>query len=634
MYSNSISDTTPANYYAYFISEDNINKIKNTLDNKAKRDEILKNIPSNIIEKNNKISFTKLNDFVNISYNGSILDIDEGTLNDFSAKINTNYTYNINNMLGLNNKNTNYNILQKLFIKEETINDETKKYLYNDFTLNLKNNLFSIGYFYDYDNYTVNNDDKVLQFGISKLDDLFLINGTNLNSITNLINNENPENPILSYECCYNLYSPYIINNYLELNEQTKLFPDDTEEIKNEINNFNFISSLEIINSENNPYIFNEFSINKINLNEPTEPIDGINFYYKIDDNNNYAKLVYIQNNQIIREYNPIYRICYIKKINEDEQPIIFNNYYQYSIKNNTLISKTKKELTNEEGYNDLNSYIKNHLICELNNYNEETKLIFNENKKDVYTNNISSNKLYYDDIFNFNNISQNISLSSINPFKSKQYLRLIKSFINDIPKSKDITTNNYYEVIPERFRPNSIMKFLIPIECCYYNSSLFINSSNSSSNTQNTPDTPDTQNTPEIIFNETLDFNNENVNIILSIFSTLTNNYGTININNKISKNIYAPLIILPNGLIYIDISSINTIIQEELNTLNNINITEDIIEYNDFYVLRHINILAFDNIYDTSIKLNKDDLKYYYTFNNNNDIIFSYHNNDDENP
>ena len=84
-----------------------------------------------------------------------------------------------------------------------------------------------------------------------------------------------------------------------------------------------------------------------------------------------------------------------------------------------------------------------------------------------------------------------------------------------------------------------------------------------------------------------------------------------------------------MPNGSTFIDLSSINIIIQQQLDSLQNINISEVssniFIQYSNLYVLRNINICAFSNNYDTSIKLNKNDSLYYYTFNNN-DILFSY--------
>lgn len=624
MYSKNISDTTPSTYYAYFISKDNIDKIKEIKDNKAKKDEILKNIPDNIIEKNNKLSFTKLNDIVNVSYNGSILDLNNNISNYNNDKLNLEkkkeIIFDINNCFGLNEKNTDYNILQKLEIKKEIINNENVNFLYNDVEISLINDsehhsYFHIGYFYDYDGYTVNNDKNIICLDLNGMNikfsaiNYYMSYNTNTlyhySSLSNLekINPEGEDKLMFYVKTCYNLFPPYTLEEYIEINEENDINPDD-----NNIHNNNLVTVSEILNSidpehPDDPYIFKDIPIYKVSEEIPADSPEGFYLIFKSESSQKYCRLVYYKNNEIMYELNPIFCINFYKKIN-DEEPIIYNNYYQLINENNNskLKYKIKKQINNKD---DLISFINSHMFCEISNIkntNDKYNIIDNSNYK---TNNISSNNLFFNDEIILDKSFNTITLSSLNPFNSNQYLRLIKSFINDKPKLNDITTNNYYLTIPERFRPNYVFKTLIPIECYYINSSLIPNSSSSSTN--------NTQ-TYNLVYND-----NDNATLILNS-SSLYNNYGEIKLNDLIIKKTYVPLIVMPNGFVYIDTSSVNLIINEQLE-LNKIHSTEDNnIEYENLYVLRKINICAFSFNYDNTLNINKKDFDYYNNFENNN--------------
>ena len=670
MYSKSISDTTPSTYYAYFVSKDNIDKIKDIIDNKAKKDEILKNIPDNIIEKNNKLSFTKLNDIVNVSYNGSILDLNNNNISDYnnnniSLNLSNENIYNFNNIIGLNKTIEDENdikVKQKLFIDKENNNI----YLYNDFeTYKLKydDDDTYINYFYNFDNYYHS---KFLNFNETTFiiidpeketphfEDTFL---TYLMKKRNFKIDSSSQQLVTYYTTCFDLSDEThnITNNYIEFDEKYNELNEFNEQNINELitGTYNLLLAENIYNEPGNVYHYqlNYFPYEIINiikkqLNQNTLPTFEETGYYfcyfekqeEEQETEIYYNLIYYNNdNQTIKIINPIYFIAYDKKLEHMEQPIISYNFYISNIKINketlnipemyvfTYKCKTKKRLFDENNnFNDLSNYIYRHIMCELNYksfdkpffdfnnfiYDKNTNItnyniIDNSNSK---TNNISSNNLYFNDEIILDKTFNTITLSSLNPFNSNQYLRLIKSFINDKPKLNDITNNNYYLTIPERFRPNYVFKTLIPIECYYINSSLIPNSSSSSTN--------NTQ-TYNLIYND-----NDNATLTFNS-SSLYDNYGEIELNDIITKKTYAPLIIMPNGFVYIDTSSINLIINEQLE-LNKIHTTEDNnIGYENLYVLRKINICAFSFNYDNTLKMNKKDFDYYNNFENNNPTI-----------
>lgn len=668
MYSKSISDTTPSIYYAYFISKDNIDKIKEIKDNKAKKDEILKNIPDNIIEKNNKLSFTKLNDIVNISYNGSILNLNDNNISNYnndniSLNVSNQNIYNFNNMIGLNrtqNEDVDYKIKQKLFIDKE--NDYI--YLYNDFeTYKLKyDDDTYINYFYNFDNY---NYSKFLYFNETAFiitdpeketphfEDTFL---TYLMKKRNFYFDSGSQQIISYYTTCFDLSGERynITNNYIEFDEKTNELNEFNEQNINELikDTYKLLLTEDIYNEHENIYHYqlnyppyNTIDIIKKQINQNTLPTFEETGYYfcyfekQEQETEIYYNLIYYDvDNQTIKIINPIYFIAYDKKLENMEQPIISYNFYISNIKTNketldipemyvfTYKCKTKKKLFDENNnFNDLSNYIYRHIMCELNYKSFDNPLydfdnfIYDKNtNNDIYniidnnntnTNNITSNNLYFNDKIVLDKFLNLITFSSLNPYNSNQYLRLIKSFINDKPQLNDITSNNYYLTIPERFRPNYVFKTLIPIECYYINSSLIHNTSSSSSNKLHY----------DLIYKDNktaiLTLYNDNIKSI--------DNYGKINLNNIKIKKTYAPLIIMPNGFVYIDTSSINLIINEQLE-LNKIHSTEDNnIEYENLYVLRKINICAFSFNYDNTLNINKKDFDYYNNFENNNPII-----------
>jgi len=635
MSSNSISNTTPSTYYAYFVSKDNLDKIRDIIDLKAKKDEIVKNIPDDIIDKNNKLSFTKLNDIVNISYNGSILDINENDLKNFNKddlnlKLINKSKFDIKNILGLNQFNPDFNIYQKLEIKDEIINNNKQKFLYNDLIINNYDDYkFNIGYFYDINNYKVDNDNHILTFNnlyfIYNQLRFHYIEGSNLSKsfddsvyLFNLekIDTSGYDDKVLNFVICYNIFSPYKLNDYIEIKEEGS-HPDI-----NNIHNLNLVSAKEILenydpdNPDTHTYIFNGIDINIISDSEMSEiHTDGFYLIYSKFDTIYLSAMVYYRNNEIINVINPIYAINY----SIDTYFRGYNNYYQYTIENNKeyLICKTKRKI-NDNNNDDLKNYINCHIFGELNNFSYDVNNIFNliDNNKSSNSNNISSNNLFYDDIIynnvDGNNPENNLISISFNPFNSNQYLRLIKSFINDKPNINDLSTDNYYELIPHRFRPECMIKLLIPIECIYINSKL---------NTDLNKDIIDNYSNIDIIYND------ENAIINIDTNNTYSN-AGNLTFNNLKIKKCYAPLIILPNGFIYINTSSINLLLPEQIENIKNININNNNLNYENIYILRKINICAFNNIYDTSLKLNKNDLKYYYSFKNN-DINIFYHKN-----
>lgn len=647
-------------YYTYFIS----NKIKEEIDkyeDDEKKEKILENIPEDIIEqktykmnnnyitknfRNCKLHFTKNNNIVNLTYNGLVNNFSLDDINniDNTSYIKKSISFNINDIIGLENKDEEYNILQNIN------NDAENNILSNNIIMyGKKNDNYEYIYDYIYDDYYIYRNINI-KLTYEENNKINLISDLLMETI---INDE--------YYIIYNINGEkyYIDNNILKNINGGEDIEISIINLNNEENNF--IGEINFDNIKDYVLLMFSYSIGS----------GGMLFYslYNVDKIN--KKLTRINNEEV--------KLC----IKDTEEKLYL--IYSYNYNNKTLNTLTSFNFINKD-INDLNIWLsyyiihKNNIIIN-NNYN-----IINDN----YDDKLYSKKIYpptgsNNYINNENNIIYNTIFPSI--FNQLYYGRYIKQFsaidpednsiiityngissiniienneenndeeknndeenneeeniengidnniknyyeeekIEDIkPNINDITENNYYELITDIYKPKTIQKLLIPIQCLYSLTTI--------KETFNNQNNQLNQNITNLEFLK--DINNSN--IIINIF---LNNITNININStdlKINYS-YIPLLILPTGELILKFDEMNINIKEYLDYGKSLNEDTNLtFEYPYIWMLRKINIPSFSLTYNLNLEnlilkqtdiINKIDYnaEHYKNINNINISFFS---------
>lgn len=617
-------------YYTYFISND-IKEEINKYTGDEKNEKILENIPEDIIEqktfkinnisktknfRNCKLHFTKNNNIVNLTYNGLVNNF---SLNDINSIDNNSYvknyvSFNVNNIIGLDKKDEEYNILQNIYYNNNVISNNINIYGQKD---NSENN----SYFYFYK--------KDLYYHIYRNVNIKLTyNNNQINLITDLLKDEVIND---------NYYVIYTINN-------EKYYYDFNNILKNINGGEDIIVSFINLSKQNNFY----------------------NGEIDFDNINDYVILSYYNISSETIPYNSLFKVDKINKtlirINDEEVRLCINENsneylnYTYNYSNKILSTITSFDYTNKS-IDDLyiwlinniiyKDFVKRNINYEIMNDNYDDKLYstsiypptgsFNyidNNNYNIYNTLFPSifKQLYYGRYFKQfsaidpedntisitykgishidiiedttknnddnnenedneeNNDEETYEEDGINNEIKEYYEEEVNNDEEEIkPKIDDITDDNYYELITEIYRPKTIQKLLIPIQCLYSLTSI-INTSNEQ-----------THNPTEQIITE-LDFNKDVSNSKITINIPL-DDINTININStdiKI-KQFYIPLLILPTGELILKFDELNINQKDYLNYGKSLpETTELTFNYENIWMLRKINIPSFSSTYN----------------------------------
>jgi len=633
-------------YYTYFISNDIKEEIEK-YSGDEKKEKILENIPEDIILKksitinnntknknfrNCKLHFTKNNNIVNLNYNGLVNSFSLDDINniDNNSFVKNNLTFILNNIIGLDEIDGFYRIIQNINFKNNSIINDIILYGYSYFGDNIFHYMYKMNIYYNiirniqvnlideneqhinlntdlltentYNNdyyliYTIN-DNKYYIYYDNDIERYFLknLNGVeDINiSIINLtkqdnntfegnINFENIEDFVLlnyvenigsGFIPYYALYQVDKINKTLTRinNEEVKLCVKDDDEKLYIYYSYNYedktLSSTVSFNLYNKSIDdlydwINYYIIHKYKIIEK-------NYYEIMNDNYDdklYSNLIYPPtgssnsnniNDNIINYYtlfpsiyNQLYYGRYFKQfsaIDPEDNPIIitYKGISPINIIENNDKSNDENDENDENDDNDENDENENNNINEENGINDDIENYYEED-----------------------NIEEEIK-----------------------PKIEDINDDNYFELITNIYRPKTIQKFLIPIQCLYSYTSIINTSNNQTYNNQ--------------IIND-IEFIKDVSNSTITINIPL-NNINTVKVNSTNIKliNTYAPLLILPTGELILKFDELNINPKEYLDYGKSL--TEDAnitFNYNtNIWMLRKINIPSFSINYDLNLE------------------------------
>ena len=685
-------------YYTYFISNDIKEEIDKYSDDE-KNEKILENIPENIIEQktikiNNisktknfrkgKLHFTKNNNIVNLSYNGLINNISLDDINDIdnNSYIINNINKEVNNIIGLDKKDENYNIEQNITYNNMNIinnitlyknkDEDDEDYLYN-YCYYIKNNNNIEEYekynifinipiqLTDEENNKINFNTDLLFDYVDYINDYYVIYQINNKKYTfnyegdtqhiqQLINIDDEsdkinityiklteENNILTGEIDFNNIEDYVILNNLKFFGEiptpyvSLYYVNKNKKTLTRINNE--IVKLKISDEENNIILYYLYNYNnktlKTNnsldlLNKTNEELDNWLKYYVIQSEYN----IIDYNNFEIKNDNYDDKL-YSNNIYSPTGTTFYNNYIENEIYYKTILFNLKQ--------NYFGRYFKQFSAIdpEINNIEitykgvspidiiEDTSKFNDENNEENEDNNNDDEEENDEETYEENGINNEIEEYYNNEEEENNEDNEIK------PKIDDITDDNYYELITEIYRPKTIQKLLIPIQCLYS----FTSIKNTSTNNIRPQDNYNI-NVNDLEFIK--DINNSKI-----IFKNIKDNniIRTVLINSTDTKIItqYIPLLILPTGELILKLNDLN------INTKEYIKYGKELpeharltFEYSYIWMLRKINIPSFSINYD--LNLDKMILKetdnpldttdynteYYLKNNNDLDVIF----------
>ena len=657
-------------YYTYFISNDIKEEIEK-YSGDEKNEKILEYIPNNIIEKKTikfkniikdkifrkgKLHFTKNNNIVNLTYNGII---DTFNLDDLKNIDNNSYVDDVinieDNIIGLNVKDETYNILQNISYNNNIIINNIKLYgkkENNTISYNFKNDNF---YIY----YNMNIKLKYLE-----------------NNVEHFI------------ELTDNLYKDSITDTYYViflLNDKKYIYYYDNEEEegrKHKLKNINdeqdtiIINYVELTLENNNLFIGDiEFNDNQyVILNYYiTGPSGGVPHYvlYRVDNENKTLNEIDGYNILLGEENKKI-------EFSFNEENNILNGLVEFNITNKTINNLkdwlndntiNRKIVINEE-YKIMNEKYNNSYNLYSNSYISPvgTKYTINDDKLYVYTNlsNIFKQNYYGRYFKQFSAVDPENNEIQIT-YKGEPSIEVIvekkddeednneedginkeiENYYEEIeqkqneeeqikPKIDDITDDNYYEYITEIYRPKTIQKCYIPIQCIYTLTSI----TNTDRDSNNHIENLNININPEkFSIKNDIDNSISNFNIELDdIYTVYINSTDDILI-----KDYYIPLLILPNGELILKLDEFDLIDKKPYldygKTITTNNLTFD---YPSIYMLRKLIIPSFSCIYNLTLETinndNEEDLlnrdydlntKHYIKVNYNN-LDFSYYSKD----
>ena len=667
-------------YYTYFISND-IKKEIEKYSGDEKNEKILENIPENIIEQktikiNNisktknfrkgKLHFTKNNNIVNLSYNGLINNISLDDINDIDNNSYIETYISIDDyIIGLEKLDEEYNILQNITYNNNILTNNIKLFGKKDENKDYYN------YLYEYENYYQIFINIIIKL-TNEEDEEQILNFTSDLLMDTIHNDE--------YYIIYNINN----KNYYFDNNENKLININNIEDKIDINLINLTKDNDIYISNINFENINDYVILCFILSG--QGSDSIPFYslYKVDKNNN--KLIRINNEKVKLKINDEKDIIYNYNYNDKTLQTLINVDLS-NIQNTNELKNILRLNTINKG---VNHYISDYII---KNDNYDDKLYSNNIYSPTETNiNIINNNVNYKTNF-CNILKQNYfgryfkQFSAIDPetnnieitykgvspidivedtsksndennennendedndeeenedetYEENRINNEIEEYYNNEeeennedneikPKIDDITDDNYYELITEIYRPKTIQKLLIPIQCLYSFTSI-----KNTSLIEIQPEDNYNININDLEFIK--DINNSKI-----IFKFINKDeiIRTVLINSTDTKIItqYIPLLILPTGELILKLNDLN------INTKEYIEYGKELpehssltFEYPYIWMLRKINIPSFSINYD--LNLDKMILKetdnpldttdynteYYLKNNNDLDVIF----------